>query len=149
MSFPQDCPNPGWWKNVCKKFTKVFTAFLDYHNPDGTNTGGDPPIPPPVAIPPVVQPAVANPSARLAVADTTNPLTPGEQRTPLPRSNGAAEKGDGGKAIGDPTKSNTGVETCVWMDQTASSPGTTPNPPKDVCINSPVLAPPTTLNFWR
>jgi len=149
MSFPQDRPNPGWWKNVCKKFTKVFTAFLDYHNPDGTSTGGDPPIPPPVAIPPVVQPAVANPSARLAVADTTNPLTPGEQRTPLPRSNGAAEKGYGGKAIGDPTKSNTGVETCVRMDQTASSPGTTPNPPKDVCINSPVLAPPTTLNFWR
>ncbi len=85
MSFPQDRPNPGWWKGVSQKFTKVFTAFLDHHKPDGANTGGDPPVLPGVvippvpplvvAIPPVVQPAVANPSARLAVADTTNPLT--------------------------------------------------------------------------
>ena len=102
MSFPQVRPNPGWWKGVSQKFTKVFTAFLDHHKPDGTNTGGDPPV---VVIPPVVTAAVPNSPDRL-VTDTTNPLTPGEQRTPLPRSYGAAEKGDG-EAIGDPTKSIT------------------------------------------
>ncbi len=93
MSFPQVRPNPGWWKGVSQKFTKVFTAFLDHHKPDGANTGGGPPVlpgvvippvpPPVVAIPPVVQPvanppvvtaAVPNSPARL-VTDTTNPLT--------------------------------------------------------------------------
>ena len=88
--------SPGWWKGVSQKFTKVFTAFLDHHKPDGANTGGDPPVLPGVVIPPVPPPvvtaAVPNSPARL-VTDTTNPLTTGEQRTPLPRSNGAAEKG--------------------------------------------------------
>jgi hypothetical protein len=54
---------------VSQKFTKVFTAFLDHHKPDGANIGGDPPVLPGVVIPPVPPPVVANPPVVQPVAN--------------------------------------------------------------------------------